>query len=137
MSTKDTLNVVLQKVVQNKVNVNNALNQARLSITQADPEAVAAAKVLIAKFVHPQGVQQIVQDVYQVEALADTVGEMDTMIAMFEVALTDADILEATESQLKARAEASASPLSGAAGVSVAGAVADTGATSEAATPAA
>jgi hypothetical protein len=137
MATKETLNIVLQKVVQNKVNVNNALNQSRLSITQASPDALAAAKVLIKEFGNPQGAVQILQDAFQVEALADTAAEMDAMIALFETALVDGTILAATDAQLAARAEASKSPLSGAAGIGGDSTVADTGTPSEAATVAA
>lgn len=133
MATKETLNVVLQKVVQNKVNVNNALNQSRLSITQASPEAVAAAKVLIKEFGNPQGAVQILQDAFQVEALADTANEMDAMIALFETALVDPTLLDSVDKQITARAEASNSPLSGAGAVGSTDSVADTGSTSEAA----
>lgn len=134
MATKETLNIVLRKVVQNKVNVNNALNQAQLSITQADAEAIAAAKVLLKKFGSPQAAVQVMQDVHQVEALAETVSEMDAMIALFETALTDTGILAATDATLVARAEATKSPLPGAAGIGGDSTVADTGTPSEAAT---
>jgi hypothetical protein len=134
---KDTLNVVLQKVAANKVNVNAALAQAQATIVQADEETVAAAKVLIAKFSNPQGAMQILQNVYQIDALADTSKEMDAMIAGLQTVLTNESAAEAAALQLAANVGAANSPLSGAGAVSGVDPVADAGQSSEAAPSAA
>lgn len=129
---KDTLNIVLQKVAANKINVNAALAQAQATIVQADEETVAAAKVLIAKFSNPQGAMQILQNVYQIDALADTSKEMDAMIAGLQAVLVDETALKNASAQLSANTEMGLdSPLLGAGAVSGAEPVVDAGQSSE------
>lgn len=135
---KDTLNVVLQKLATNKINVNAALAQAQATIIQADEETVAAAKVLIAKFGNPQGAGQILQNVYQIDALADTSAEMDAMIAGLQAVLVDETVLKNASAQLSANTEMGLdSPLLGAGAVSGVEPVVDAGQSSEAASAAA
>lgn len=117
MAIKETLDTVIQKVAANKVNVNNALKQARDTLVQADDEAIAAAKVLIAKFGNPQGAVQIVQNVYQVDALKETSDEMDAMIAGLQTLLVNESTLASAEHQLKANTEVVDDPLLGAGGI--------------------
>lgn len=128
MAIKETLDTVIQKVVANKVNVNNALRQAQDTLVQADDEAIAAAKVLLKKFEHPQAAIQILQNVAQIDALTETSNEMDAMIAGLQTVLVEERVLQNAETQLKANTEASLSPLPGAGGVIGADALADTGA---------
>lgn len=127
MSIENTLAVVIQKVAANKVNVNNALAQARATIVQADPEAVEAAKLLLKKFEHPQAVMQIVQNVAQIDALSDTSNEMDAMIAGLEVLLTQPNALLDAQKVLDTNASVTDSPLSESGGAGGTDQVADAG----------
>lgn len=115
---KDTLNIVIQKVVANKVNVNAALAQAKATIVQADEAVVASAKVLIAAFGTPQAAGQILANVYQLDALAETAAEMDAMIAGLQTVLVEERILKNAELQLAANTGVANSPLLGAGGIS-------------------
>lgn len=117
MSIKETLDTVIHKVAQNKVNVNNALAQAQATIIQADEEVIAAAKVLLKKFEHPQAAIQILQNVAQIDALTDTSKEMDAMIAGLQVLLLDEGKLGDAAAQLKANTEVVENPLLGAGGL--------------------
>lgn len=135
---KDTLNIVLQKLATNKINVNAALAQAQATIVQADTETVDAAMVLIKKFGNPQGAGQILQNVYQIDALADTAKEMDAMIAGLQAVLVDETVLKNASAQLSANTEMGLdSPLLGAGAVSGVEPVVDAGQSSEAASAAA
>ena len=112
MSIKATLNTVISKVAANLVNVENALKQAEATVVQADEEVVNAAKVLLAKFEHPQAAMQILQNVAQLSALADTKKEMHAMIAALEVHLTNEDAVNESQKVLDQNATVTSSPLS-------------------------
>ena len=112
MPIQETLHIVIEKVAANRVNVRNALTQAENTITQADEEAVAAAKVLISKFSNPQGAVQILQNVFQIDNLRDTLTEMDAMIAGLEVLLTEPKIVDVAQRVLNDNATVTDSPLS-------------------------
>ena len=139
MSIKDTLHTVVTKVSQNLVNVENALKQAEAPIVQADHEAVAAAKTLLAKFGHPQAAVQILQNVAQLDALTDTKTEMKAMIVGLEHLLTKGgdDIEAELEKLLHHNEQQAQSPLSDSGAANSSDSGADAGAGSEAATPAA
>lgn len=134
MSIKETLATVVHKVSQNLVNVENALKQAEATIVQADEEAVAAAKTLLAKFGHPQAAVQILQNVAQLDALTDTKKEMHAMIAALEVHLTNDTAVAESQKVLDTNATVASSPLSESGAADSAGGVADAGQVSEAAT---
>lgn len=133
----DTLNVVLQKVASNRVNVAAALAQATASASQIDPDTMAAADVLLKKFGSPQAAGQILANVYQLDALADTQKEMDAMIAGLQSVLSDEAKIEAAAAQLAANTASLTSPLPPAGTSGGTDTVVDAGSTSEAATPAA
>jgi hypothetical protein len=83
-STKATLEIVLNKLQSNLLNVKNSLIDAETRLTQADVEAVEAARALVAKFGNPQGTVQIIQCVYQADALRETEIELNEMITSVE-----------------------------------------------------
>jgi len=84
---KETLNTVLENIKKNLDNVNKALVQASAAVSQLDPEAVTAAKLLLAKYVHPQGVAAIVNSMGQLEALNVTKTELEVLIAAVQLTL--------------------------------------------------
>lgn len=137
MTIRSTLATVIDKVSQNLVNVENALKQAEATVVQADEEAVAAARTLLAKFEHPQAALQIIQNVAQLTALADTKAEMKAMIAALEVHLGSEDAVAESQKVLDSGATVTESPLSQSGAKDSAAAGDDAGQSSEAATPAA
>lgn len=137
MTIRSTLATVIDKVSQNLVNVENALKQAEATVVQADEEAVAAARTLLAKFEHPQAALQIIQNVAQLTALADTKAEMKAMIAALEVHLGSEDAVAESQKVLDSGATVTESPLSQSGAEDSAAAGHDAGQSSEAATPAA
>jgi predicted enzyme involved in methoxymalonyl-ACP biosynthesis len=137
MTIRSTLTTVIDKVSQNLVNVENALKQAEATIVQADEEAVAAARTLLAKFEHPQAAIQIIQNVAQLSALADTKTEMKAMIAALEVHLGSDHAVSESQKALDANEAVANSPLSESGSTDAGDTAVDTGRSSEAATPAA
>lgn len=137
MSLKETLNVVLGKLVPQATNVALAQKDAETRLQQASPEAVEAAKVLIKEFGNPQGATQILQSVYQVDALKDTLDEINAMIAGIQATVVSPDKLLDADVQLAANTGAANNPLPQPGAVGSPGAVADAGTSSEAAPTAA
>lgn len=137
MSLKETLTTVLGKLVPQALNVSNAQKDAETRLSQASPEAVAAAKTLIKEFGNPQGASQILQNVYQVDALKDTLAEINAMIAGIQATVVSPDKLLDADIQLAANTGAANNPLPQPGAVGSTGAVADAGTSSEAAPTAA
>lgn len=134
---KDTLLTVLSKLQGQYTNTALALKQAEGTIQQADEADIAAAKVLIAKFGNPQGTVQIIQNVYQIDALKEVLDEIAAMMAGIQSTVINPASMTAAEAQLQANVESTQSPLPQSGASSGTDSVADAGSSSEVATPSA
>ena len=109
--TLDTLNSVLTNVTNNRNQITAAITTAQAQAGTVTPEVKAAIDLLLTTFGNSQGASQIMNSFFQVEQLTKTAGEMDALIAGLQVVISDESLLEATQAQQAANAQAVASPL--------------------------
>ena len=111
MSTKDTLSLALTKLQANYLNISKGLAQANAQIADLRPDVLAAAKLLVDVYKHPEGVMAIIKSVGQQDGLRDVKDEISVLIAALQVQIGEGSE-EKLSAQVAANNEVLASPLS-------------------------
>jgi hypothetical protein len=128
MDITQNLAGLLGNLQRNREAVGKNLAQAELAVQQLDEASLASIKQLIAKWEHPQSLNQFFNAYIQAEGLKKAVAELDTAVAVIQTAIADDSFQADAQAQLTAnQAGANVSPLP-AAGQSLPSAPANSGA---------
>jgi len=106
----ETLTVVLSKVQQNYLNVTKGVAQARAQLADQPEDVMAAVKLLVDTFKHPEGVMAIVKSYGQINFLETTQVELAAMIAGLQIVVGELPP-ERLDAQVAANEEVLDSPL--------------------------